>query len=174
MRRALPLLLLLAAVSGCKQIPVFGPKDAHREIWLDDRLDPETVDPHSLRALEDRIELGGMPEVRFEFDSDEVPYEFYQSLDAVADWMLRHPDRKLRLDGRACVIGGVDYNIDLSRRRARAIKAYLVSRGVPPPSIRFVALGKTQPLVANDTVDHRRLNRSVVLHLVDRDWNSVY
>lgn len=179
MKKALVLSLLAAAMSACswqeKQVMGFTPRDPHREIWLDDRIDPDTVDDRrALAALERRIDRGELPEIKFALDSDVVPYEYYPALDAVADWMLRHPDRKLRLTARACSLGTPEYNLQLSRRRARSLKAYLVSRGVPPPSIRFLGLGEEQPLASNASEETRRRNRSVQLRFVLRDWDSVY
>lgn len=179
MREALLLALLAAGLCACnpQQRLVLGivPADPHRTIWLDDRVDPEMVDDAaSLPRLEERIDKGDLPLVLFAFDSAEIGYQFYPALDAVADWMLKHPDRKIRLVARADEVGNRTYNIDLSLRRAKSLKGYLVARGVPPPSIRFKGVGKDKPLVANDTDEHREQNRSVQLRFVDREWDSVY
>jgi len=55
-------------------------------------------------------------------------------------------DRRFMIEGHTDSIGGRDYNLDLSRRRAQAVKEYLVSLGVPPARLETVGYGFDRPL----------------------------
>jgi hypothetical protein len=58
-------------------------------------------------------------------------------------------------------VGSNAYNQKLSQRRADAVKAWLVSKGIPSERIIAVGYGEGRPRVSNDTEDNRRLNRRI-------------
>jgi outer membrane protein OmpA-like peptidoglycan-associated protein len=146
-----------------------------RTTWKDRRLTREEIlADKELMAIQERIGSGDLPKIQFEFDSDVIQPRSYATLDAVADWFLRHPDRKVRISAHTCTIGAAEYNLELSERRAKAVKTYLVQQGVPPPAIRYKGYGFSQPLVDNSTEENREKNRRVEFRLVTRDWDSVY
>lgn len=72
-------------------------------------------------------------------------------------------DAKVRLlvEGHTCDRGEADGNLDLSRRRARAVAAYLVSRGVDVTRIETRGWGETRPVAPNIDEPHRAKNRRV-------------
>jgi OmpA-OmpF porin, OOP family len=56
-------------------------------------------------------------------------------------------------------LGGDAYNINLSQRRAEAVKAVLVEQGVPAEKIRAVGLGSQDPIVQCSDPDRGALIR---------------
>jgi OOP family OmpA-OmpF porin len=54
-------------------------------------------------------------------------------------------------------------NQDLSQRRAEAVRAYLVRRGVPSDRITAQGMGASNPIADNDTAEGRADNRRVEL-----------
>jgi len=69
----------------------------------------------------------------------------------------------LQVEGHCCIIGGYQYNMGLSRRRAASVKRYLVDHcGITAARLRPVGYGFTKPEVPNDTPAHRARNRRVV------------
>ncbi|MDX2087012.1 MAG: OmpA family protein [Kofleriaceae bacterium] len=50
---------------------------------------------------------------------------------------------------------------ELSAARAEAVRAYLVSRGVPPEEVVAVAKGEDQPVASIDSPEGRANNRRV-------------
>lgn len=148
-----------------------------RDTWKDHAIDLSQEDEKAIRelaAIERRIGKGELPKIQFEFDSDEILEQSYRTLDIMADWMLRNPDRKVRIRAHTCTIGSKEYNDELSERRAKSVKQYLVSKGVPPPSLRYYGMGYSEPLVDNSSEENREKNRRVEFQIVGRDWNSVY
>ncbi|MGA7614102.1 MAG: OmpA family protein, partial [Thermoanaerobaculia bacterium] len=88
-------------------------------------------------------------------------------LDDVALRMKQQPD------ATALVIGYTDTqektgpNNDLDRRRAEAVRDYLVSRhGIDPSRITIEARGTSEPVGDNSTAEGRLKNRRVVIKLV--------
>ncbi|MBI3551430.1 MAG: OmpA family protein [Elusimicrobia bacterium] len=136
------------------------------------------VDPiKAQQAIDEIVKTvwhGTSPNVEFDFDSDELRDEAQPVLDSVVNLMLTHPDVKLMLLGHTDIIGTEEYNADLAARRGKAVKTYLVSHGVPPPSIRYHTFGFSLPAADNATDEGRQRNRRVELRLTPREWLSVF
>ncbi len=127
-----------------------------------------------LEELEIRVRKGKLPKILFDFDSDKVEPGSRPTLDEIAAILRRHPDVKVMVLAHTCNMGSEEYNLDLSERRAKSVKAYLVRRGVPPPSIRFRGKGFSEPVADNSTEEGRIKNRRVEFRLGRRGWSAVY
>jgi len=68
--------------------------------------------------------------------------------------------------GHADEIGSHAYNDKLSVRRAEAVKAYLVSKGVEPNRVYTEGKGKRQPIASNKTAEGRAKNRRVEIEVI--------
>jgi len=94
------------------------------------------------------------------------------------DKSVVRPDGKRALDEALAKLNGVDlemviatghtdsigterYNQKLSERRAAAVKAYLVSKGIPASKITTIGKGESQPVATNKTAAGRQKNRRV-------------
>jgi chemotaxis protein MotB len=58
-------------------------------------------------------------------------------------------------------------NLDLSKARAQAVAAFLVTQGVPAASMSATGYGEAQPVMPNDTAQGRAKNRRVVMDIVE-------
>lgn len=67
--------------------------------------------------------------------------------------------------GYASSPGGADYNMDLSERRAEAVKAYLVSQGIDDSRIYIASKGEQDPVADNGTSEGRAQNRRVEIEV---------
>jgi OOP family OmpA-OmpF porin len=70
-------------------------------------------------------------------------------------------DVRLHIVGRADPTGVESDNLELSRRRANAVRDRLVAAGARPAMIAVDATGSTDPLPADSPAERARLNRSV-------------
>lgn len=82
-------------------------------------------------------------------------------MDQLAQFLSRHSDRRVEIDGFTDSVGSDAYNEQLSQRRASAVKAALVSRGVDPSRIDTRGYGKAYPVASNSDSGGRQLNRRV-------------
>ncbi|HUO92246.1 MAG TPA: OmpA family protein [Rhizomicrobium sp.] len=92
-----------------------------------------------------------------DFGSDAKPV-----LDAVAQYMKASPAVALEIQGHTDSIGGAASNLQLSQKRAEAVKAYLVSAGVDAKRLTAKGFGLTVPVADNKTPEGRARNRRVV------------
>ncbi len=82
-------------------------------------------------------------------------------LNQVADALMATKDRNVVVEGYTDSRGSAGYNLDLSQRRAEAVRAYLVTRGYPSEKITAQGLGKDRPIADNTSPEGRANNRRV-------------
>lgn len=106
-------------------------------------------------------------QVQFGYNSAEVLPEMIAPLDAVADGIkMAGGSLRVVIEGHTDAHGASDYNVQLSRRRAAAVKQFLVARhGIPADSLVVLGRGKSAPLIpANPFAPE---NRRVEFHAAD-------
>lgn len=128
----------------------------------------------SLDEIQSRIDKGDLPKIQFDLGSARLRDSSLEVIDLIADVLRRNPRLKLRITAHTCSIGERDYNMWLSRERAKSVKEALVKQGIPPPSIRYYGKGPDSPIATNRTEEGRELNRRVEFHVVRRGWSSIY
>ncbi len=102
--------------------------------------------------------------IYFSFNSDKLREESQPTLKDIAEVMRRHPDWKLQVNGHTDAIGGDQANLDLSKRRAAAVKNALVQQfKIGGDRFSTSGFGKSQPKDTNDTLEGRARNRRVEL-----------
>jgi outer membrane protein OmpA-like peptidoglycan-associated protein len=116
-----------------------------------------------------RIEPSAPPTVRlpifFESNSTQLRPDGQALLDKVGAAMAADElaDFRFSVEGHTDAIGPDGYNSSLSERRAEAVKAYLVARGVPESRLGTIGHGESQPVAPNGDEDGRQRNRRVEL-----------
>ena len=103
--------------------------------------------------------------IYFKRNSNELPDESYQTLNRIADFMLRSDAAKISIKGYTDSTGDYSYNVSVSRFRANTIKTYLVGKGVDSANIKADGLGPENPIATNKTAEGRRKNRRVEIEL---------
>ncbi len=99
------------------------------------------------------------PNILFNFDSASIKQASYSLLDNIADALIKMSMREKkkinRVDiiGHTDILGGDGYNLELSDKRAAAVKNYLEYLNVALP-IRYKGMGKRKPLPELATVQH--------------------
>lgn len=103
-----------------------------------------------------------MPElILFDFDKYEVKEGIKPSLTTLARALKENRDIRIKIDGYTDFIGSEGYNLELSVKRARAIKNYLVSKGAIDNNISIEGYGEQNPVSSNSTEQGRARNRRV-------------
>lgn len=102
-------------------------------------------------------------DVQFDFDKYSLKPDTFALLDQAVQVLQQNPTLKIRIEGYSCNIGTVKYNLALGKRRANAVREYLVRHGVPANRLTTVSFGESQPKYDNRKEDTRRLNRRAAL-----------
>ena len=110
---------------------------------------------------EGRVDVYG---IYFDFGSDKLRPESAPVLEEIASTLKNNPTWKLQVNGHTDNIGGDAFNLDLSNRRAAAVKQALIAQyQIDPARLDPKGFGATQPKESNDTLQGRARNRRVEL-----------
>jgi len=102
--------------------------------------------------------------IYFDFNKDTIKPESETVLKEIVQAMTDNPSWKLTVEGYTDNIGGDAYNLDLSKRRAAAVKQALVARyHIAADRLSTNGFGASRPVDSNDTLEGRARNRRVEL-----------
>jgi len=94
-----------------------------------------------------RIEIGSivsLVNIFFDFGKYDLRPESEPELQRIYDLMREYPDMKIEVQGFADSIGSTEFNLFLSRMRAKAVRDWLVSHGIDSSRIRYVGYGEEE------------------------------
>ena len=100
-------------------------------------------------------------DVSFDTNSATVRQGLYAEIDRISSVLTQYPQTVIRVEGHTDSVGSDSYNLDLSNRRAVAVKNLFVQRGVTDARIEAVGYGETVPIASNDNEAGRQKNRRV-------------
>lgn len=104
----------------------------------------------------------------FKINSAEISDSYKKDLDAAASVFKSYEDTNILIEGHTDDTGSEEYNMSLSEKRAKAVQAYLVSKGVDASRLTAKWYGETQPKYPNDEAN-RAKNRRVELAIYAND-----
>jgi outer membrane protein OmpA-like peptidoglycan-associated protein len=84
-----------------------------------------------------------------------------ERLEKLSEALKEDKEHAIRIEGFTDSRGSDSTNMALSRRRAEAVRAFLVSRGHEPSSVEAEGKGEAQPIASNDDPEGRATNRRV-------------
>ena len=87
-------------------------------------------------------------------------------LDKAVDVLKKYPEMELEIRGYTDNTGSYNGNVNISRRRAESVKAYLVLNGIFPTRLVVKGLGPENPIAPNNTADGRARNRRIEFYRV--------
>jgi outer membrane protein OmpA-like peptidoglycan-associated protein len=99
--------------------------------------------------------------VFFDTGRDDLSTAARKQLDIVASELRSNPDLSTVIEGFADIRGDEERNLELSERRANAVRDYLASRGVDTERLQAVGLGENYPVASNETPTGHAANRRV-------------
>ncbi|MGH8742265.1 MAG: outer membrane protein OmpA, partial [Burkholderiales bacterium] len=105
-------------------------------------------------------------DVLFDFDKSVIKPEGKSKLDDLSSKMRGINLEVVIAIGHADSIGSDPYNQRLSVRRAEAVKAYLVSKGMEANRVYTEGKGEKQPVADNKTSDGRAKNRRTEIEVI--------
>jgi outer membrane protein OmpA-like peptidoglycan-associated protein len=121
-----------------------------------------------IKETEEAVTMKLEGDVLFDFDKAEIKPEAEQTLDKVGSVISQFPEGRVLIEGHTDSKGSPDVNLGLSKRRAEAVKGWLVKKkGVPESIITTRGFGETKPVAPNtnpdgsDDTQGRQQNRRV-------------
>lgn len=110
-------------------------------------------------AATGRVALYGL---YFDTDKAELKPESAPSLAEIGKLLKEQPNLKAYIVGHTDNVGGFDYNMNLSQRRAKSVVDSLIqSYGIAPTRLKPVGAGLIAPVASNDDEAGRSKNRRV-------------
>jgi len=117
--------------------------------------------------LYDRLEAEGRVSTQgilFAVNSDVIRPESTPTLKEVSDMLTAHPELRISIEGHTDADGDDASNLDLSKRRAAAVKAFLVATyGIADNRLQTEGFGESKPVGDNATLEGKAQNRRVEL-----------
>ena len=129
--------------------------------------------PQPMKEAEKKILERAFESLEFATGKDIIKKISYSSLNDLAKLMVEHKvDWKLKLSGHTDNQGDDAKNMKLSEKRSKAVKAYLVKKGVPVDNIATEWFGSTVPIADNKTEAGRQKNRRVEMKVTFREGSE--
>ena len=105
----------------------------------------------------------------FDFSSDQLSETFKLQLDKLYDYLKINSELIIEIQGHTDLVGGNEFNNELSYARADNVAAYLMSLGLANNRLVVKGFGKTKPLIMA-TDDTGKINRRVEIVIAKIDW----
>lgn len=115
----------------------------------------------SVKSNETGITVSLPGDVLFAFDSDLVSKDAEPALEKIARFIASVPAGVVVIEGHTDAVGTDNYNLDLSRRRARSVGDWLTAHGIPKNRLTERGKGEGEPVATNDTETGKAKNRRV-------------
>lgn len=136
----------------------------------------QVIDELLLEAPEWLIGTGNLKEglrvillsdILFPFNNYAIPRKEYARLDSLSHFLMKNKEITIIITGYADYIGSQSYNLKLSENRAKAVKDYIVKKGVPSHKVSTKSYGEKEPVAfgkttnGDDLPEGRKYNRRV-------------
>ena len=105
--------------------------------------------------------------IRFDFDKANIKAEYRDILNRIAGILMTLKGYTIAVYGYTDDVGTQTYNLQLSQRRAEAVRDFLMQTGISPTIMSTKGFGKSDPRVPGDSEQARAANRRVEIGIVD-------
>jgi outer membrane protein OmpA-like peptidoglycan-associated protein len=103
----------------------------------------------------------------FDTDKFEVGEKSTTELDKIGRFLKENPNIRVEISGHTDDQGADAYNQQLSQKRAKAVRDYLVGKGVDITRLKEIGYGAKKPLQPNDSEEHRQVNRRIEFRIIE-------
>ncbi len=120
------------------------------------------LEPYAIEALLKPIKVGStvtLKNVFFATASYDLESKSEVELDKLVDFLTENAKLVIEISGHTDDVGDDESNRLLSDNRAKAVKEYLIAKGIAANRLEHKGYGETMPVESNDTEEGRALNR---------------
>lgn len=160
-----------SVLPGVWQVLVSAPEYGawRQDVLVDPGVEPvavvATLSASRIAVTASAVEIH--EQVQFDFDQASIQASSHGVLEEVVSALLLHPEiTRIEVQGHTDTKGTDVYNMDLSQRRADAVRQYLMNRGVAGERLVAIGYGATRPIATNETEGGRGKNRRVQFEIV--------
>ncbi|MBT8326963.1 MAG: OmpA family protein [Bacteroidia bacterium] len=107
-----------------------------------------------------------LEDINFENDKDALLPESFSILNDLLVYLQKNNEVVVEISGHTSGIGGLEHNMDLSRRRAESVKTFLTLNGIPEERIETEGYGPKFPIASDDSEAGQLKNRRVEFKVV--------
>ncbi|MCF8234014.1 MAG: OmpA family protein [Bacteroidales bacterium] len=102
----------------------------------------------------------------FDYDKYELKEESIPELKKAVEFLKNNPSLYVEIGGHTDDQGSAEYNLELSKQRAKSVYDYLVEYGITPGRLTYKGYGFEQPIATNETEEGRARNRRTEFKIV--------
>ncbi len=166
---ALAVTLPLTAACADHTLPPTPPPDPGANTPLPGWFDESARwNPH---GNDDQVYIAG--KIVFDTDRATIKRESEPTLNRLLQFLIDHPEvSRLRVEGHTDDRASVEYNEELSARRALAVCDWLVDHNIDNLRLVAVGFGKSKPIAPNDLAAGRAENRRTEFHVHEIDGGA--
>ena len=106
-----------------------------------------------------------MQGIQFENGKATIKPISYAILDQIAQLFIENPTYIIEVQGHTDNVGNYQYNVELSTKRAQAVRDYLIKHGVSADRMTAHGYGPDRPIADNSTKEGRTQNRRVEFNI---------
>jgi outer membrane protein OmpA-like peptidoglycan-associated protein len=128
--------------------------------WMTESANPG--EPYKMDVPLTPLEVNAptvLKNVYFDVDKWDLKPTSTAELDRMVKWLKANPEIKGEVGGHTDNTGDKKHNQELSQKRANSVYDYLVAHGIDASRLTYKGYGDSQPLVPNDTPEHKQMNR---------------
>ena len=111
--------------------------------------------------------VGVIAGIEFDNDRADIRPSSEMALSKAATVLSEYPSLRVEIVGHTDSRGSRDHNLELSQKRAEAVKQNLVARGIDASRIQSRGAGPDTPLTTNDTAEGRQKNRRIEFRVIE-------
>ena len=105
--------------------------------------------------------------IHFEYNSADLTADSQSGIEMLTEFLKRNPGLKVELAGHTDNVGSESYNQKLSADRAEVVRNALIANGIDSDRLTARGYGASKPLKANDSEEHRALNRRTEMIIIN-------
>lgn len=165
-KRILFSICIVLLIVGCAQKDISN--DGNGIVTQEESIQPSVASApeepeEGKKNIEDGTIIGS---VYFDFDKFNIKPDMQGVIDESVVIIKENSEMKVLIEGNTDEFGSDEYNFALGNKRALAVKAALVLRGVDKNIIQVVSLGKTKPVCTAKTPECYQKNRRADIRLI--------
>lgn len=146
------------------------------KVTLEKKETIESFNNSSSPLVPDTISIADIPidsavilkNIFFEFNKADLLPASENELQKLYSLLVSHLSVRIRIEGHTDNLGGYDFNLDLSKRRAESVVLYLLNRGIAADRIESAGYSYVFPIASNETPEGRQINRRVTFKILNK------